>query len=307
MREGVIYFTQPKRAAMWAVTRVFEREMVGEELIEAWQAELARGNYGRYLVYTPHLYLDDVHYENSAVTALSLIHRADHSGWAREWWDEDWLRIPPHRDGVTLDVWANNFQAATRRAFYHTRHALLDRALPVSRRRAIETRWVAGNQAELKHVFGLALRLFARPDSLFVQYPAEYPRWVFAASSPLAQNGWLQKKETHFGNLVNFSTVWNPMLELLERHFVWVGMDWERVELRRSPNEYVQAQREKWGDDWRGNWSVQVPQIGIEAEFAPTLSAHEALEAKLELRDWLQDKVSPRQRANWLSKALICC
>ena len=176
MREGVIYFKSCKSAPMWAVTRVFESDLVGDELIETWRAEVARENYGRYLVYRPFLF--DLKTRSGGVqTAIGIVHRADYSGWAREWFDEIWLDVPAHRDGKTLDIWGNQFEKATRRTLHHTHREFLDRALPESARHKFETHWVRGNEAELQRVFALAQRLFVRDDDL-ARVPTR-AQWAF--------------------------------------------------------------------------------------------------------------------------------
>ena len=300
MREGVIYFAEPKRAPVWAVTKIFERAVASDELIEAWQREVSRGNFGRYLVYAPHLFWDAMRYDSGAQTALALVHRADYSGWAREWFDAQWRPVPAHRDGKPLDVWGQTFQNATRRAFYHVRSALLDRALPAARQN-IDPRWVAGDEAELRRVFELGLRLFVRPDAARARGGK---RWPFAAANPVSPGGWGWASGPSYQSDFQISPAWKPLLDLMEQHFIWIGLQWERIEFRAPLAPYVAAQRERWGDDWRGNWRVQTPSLVIEAAPPARLSSHDKLEAILQLRDWLHDKISPRQLQNWLSAAL---
>ena len=183
MRGGVVYFKENKRAPLWAVTRVFERDLAGDELIEAWQSEVRRGNHGRYIVYRPALLTNRENWRESIDTAMPLIQRADHSGWMREWFEPVWHEIPPHRNGRELDVWGNQFQQATARAFYHVRDATLNRAIEPQQRANIETRWIKGSEAELQRIFSLALRLFVRADAAAAALLRERG-WSYLASNP---------------------------------------------------------------------------------------------------------------------------
>ncbi len=292
MREGVIYFAQPKRAPIWAVTRVFEQELGSDELINAWRAEVARENYGRFVVYRPNFIGTGVN------TTLALIHRADYSGWAREWFAPDWRQTPVHRDEKTLDVWGDKFQNATRRAFRHASDALLNRAMEPGERRDIPQRWTRGNPAELEHLFGLAVRLFVRRDPTFGASSGPLRR-IFAASSPANEGGWVRG-----GWLLpttpdlQISPSFKPLLQLLQEHFVMVGLSWKKI------GTYNPNRAGAFRTRWRGNWETYTPEITLSSAIEPHLSAHDKLEAILELRDWLEGKVSPRQSANWLSKAL---
>lgn len=302
MREGVIYFREPMRSNLWAATRVFERGLAGDELVEAWRAEIEQQNYGRYVVYRPFLF--DLKLRTVGVqTAMGIVHRADYSGWAREWFDQSWLDFPAHRDGKTLDVWGNQFEKATRRALHHTHRAFLDRALPASARLEIETRWARGNEAELQRVFALVMRLLVRDDDL-----ARAPRrahWAFMASNPVDAGGWgMMSPSSHTNKSLRYAPIWPDLLRLLEQHFVLGGMSWKHTEKSSAHNGYETSQREKWGHDWRGDWDVETPKIRLAAKPIAHLSAHERLEDLLALREWLRDKIPPRQSANWLGKAL---
>ena len=302
MREGVIYFKAAEGAPLWAVTRVFERDLAGDELIQAWKSELARANYGRYLVYRPFLF--DLKTSSGGVqTAMGIVHRADYSGWAREWFDSHWLDVPAHRDGKTLDVWGNQFEKATRRTLHHAHRAFLDRALPEDMRRPIETRWVRGSEAELQRVFALALRLFVRDDDL-ARIPTR-ANWAFMASNPADAGGWgTLAPSSHYNKPLRYAPVWNDLLKLVERHFVLAGMSWKHGAPSRARNDFEVSQREKWGRDWRGDWDIETPKVSLAAKPLAHLSAHEKLEDSLALRKWLRDKISPRVINNWLNKTL---
>lgn len=289
MREGVIYFREPKHAPVWAITRHFEREMRGGELIESWRGEIERNNYGRFVVYRPSLPGTSIN------TTLAIVHRADYSGWLREWFARDWHQTPVHRDKKTLDVWGNNFQNATRRAYSHGGDALINRAMEPGERRDIPLQWLAGDEAELNRIFALVVRLFMRRDPTYPQQSGLFRR-SFVASSPINEGGWFsQDWLSSFAADLQVSPAFEPLLRLMELHFVLVGLSWKKA---------TDRPKTQWGERWRGRWETVAPDVQLAREVESWMSAHEKLEAQLELRDWLRDKVSPRQSANWLSKAL---
>ena len=289
MREGVIYFSEPNRAPMWAVTQIFERHLDGNELIEIWKIEIERDNYGRFIIYRPNLP------DTTVGTTLAMIHRADYAGWVREWFAPDWHQTPVHRDRKTLDVWGDKFQNATRRAYSHAGAALVNRAMNPGERRDIPLRWVAGDETELQRIFALAVRVWMRRDANYPQQSGPFQR-SFAASSPVNEGGWFsQDWLSSFAADLQVSPAFLPMLRLMETHFVLVGLHWKKT---------LQRPKNPWGERWRGRWKTVAPEINLSATVESSLSAHDKLEAQLELRDWLKDKISARQSANWLNKAL---
>lgn len=289
MREGVIYFKEPKRAPVWAITRQFEREMVGAELVESWREETERANYGRFIIYRPNLS------GTTANTTLAMIHRADYAGWVREWFSSDWRQTPVHRDHKTLDVWGNKFQNATRRAYSHAADALVNRAMEPGERRDLPLRWVAGDEAEFNRVFALVVRLFLRRDKTYPQQSGRFRR-SFVASSPINQGGWFsQDWLSSFAADLQVSPAFEPLLRLMESHFVLVSMSWKKT---------FDRPKTQWGERWRGRWEVVAPDVQLAVEVETWMSAHDKLEALLELRAWLASKATPRQCATWLSKTL---
>lgn len=289
MREGVIYFAEPKRAPVWAVTRIFERNLQGDELIKAWRTEIERDNYGRFIIYRPNLPGTSVN------TTLAMIHRADYASWAREWFSSGWHQTPIHRDRKTLDVWGNNFQNATRRAYSHVGETLIHRAMEPGERRDIPLEWIAGDEAELQRIFALTVRVFVRRHETFPQQSRPFRR-SFVASSPINVGGWFsQDWLSSFAADLQVSPAFLPMLRLMESQFVLVGLSWKKA---------IHRPKNSWGERWRGRWETFAPEVNLSAPIESSLSAHDRLEAQLELRDWLKGKVSARQSANWLSKAL---
>ena len=85
------------------------------------------------------------------------------------------------------------------------------------------------------------------------------------------------------------------------------GLHWAKVNFLSVANyteDYLRAQRGQWGENWRGNWRFDTPQIQLDVQPSSAISAHDKLEAQLELRDWLAAKVTAHQSAVWLGKSL---
>ncbi len=292
MREGVVYFKEPARVPVYAVTKQFERELRAEELEKAWREEVGRENFGRFVVYQPNFP------GTSASTVLAMVHRADHSGWVREWFRPDWIEVPVHRDTKQLDVWGTNFQNATRRAFRHTQSALLNCALSAQERCSLQSNWTVGSEAELRRVFALVLRLYVR------QRGADSRRtWFFAACNPASNGGFVDTFNPHYHHDAQFSPSVGPLLKLLEQHFVWTAMNWKHNSSFASDHA-LQSLADKWGTSWRGHYSVSTPRIKISVPLVASLSSHEKLESLLELRAWLDGKIPPKQSARLLNQAL---
>ena len=292
MREGVMYFKEPARVPLYAVTKRFERELRGDELIEAWREEVGRENFGRFVVYQPNFP------GTSASTVLAMVHRADHSSWVREWFHPNWLEVPTHRDGKRLDVWGDGFQNATRRAFRHTHKTLLDCALSVQERQEIPPVWKQGDEAELRRVFALVMRLYARRKA-----QDSTRTWNFAATNPASKGGFVDNFNPLYHLDLSFSPSIRAMRQLIEQKFVWTGMEWKHFNSKFSQSNQHHATLQKWGKHWRGNYGISTPHISLTVPLVAHLSSHEKLESLFELRDWLEDKIPPKQAAKLLADA----
>ncbi len=293
MREGVIYFKEPNRVPAYAVTKQFERELRGEELVETWREETRRENYGRFVVYNPSFP------DTSVGTVLAMIHRADHSGWVREWFRPNWLEIPRHRDGKQLDLWGNGFQNATRRAFRHTHKTLLDCALSTEERPEIAPNWKRGDEAELNRVFALVMRLYARRKA-----QDSNQTWDFAACNPASKGGFADTFSSLYHLDLEFSPSLGALRHLIEQEFVWAAMEWKHFNSKFDSFNANHAALQKWGEHWRGNYGISTPHIGLTVPLVAHLSSHEKLESLLELREWLSDKTTAKQSAHLLAGAL---
>ncbi|BCM93188.1 hypothetical protein IAD21_05076 [Abditibacteriota bacterium] len=292
MHDRVIYFKDSKRTPLFAIPYKFASEMSGEELIEAWRTEVERENYGRYF------WRPLNHLNSSASTVIACINRADFSGWICDAFHRDWLQTPKHRDGKELNVWKDDIGNATWRAIGRVRDALFDREMPANERHPIKSHWSSGSEVELRRLFAVVMQLYVRRSG------ADSSRtWTFYASNPAWQGGFLNSFSSAYNVDLRFSSAHPHLLRLLKQHFVWVAMDWAHH--NTTPNTpALKESAKKFGEHWRGNYSVYTPTLEITAPLVGSLSQHERLELLLELRDWLEGKVSPRQSANWLSKAL---
>lgn len=306
MRESIIYFKEPKRVAVYAVTKQFPRALDGDELVAAWKSEIARGNYGRFIA--RHLWFASV----PASTVLTLVHRADGSGWIKEWFDSDWLETPPHRDGGRLELWdERGFHVANRRAIRRARPAMLQRVFPHDKAPEIQPRWLSGSEEEARRIVPHFLKLFAptmgRHFRSFERIPLE-----LTACSPSA-NGVLQ----HYGIDGNYfyqfplSSLTRRAFRVLQEHLAFEEMTWINRHLRddRRKHSYwkleeIRAGNERFGDEWRGNFEMAIGTIRFDIAPFDIPTHHETLESLLEVRDWLDGKISSSQSAKLLAQAL---
>ncbi|BCM93189.1 hypothetical protein IAD21_05077 [Abditibacteriota bacterium] len=104
MRDGIIYFKDPKRVPTFAILQQFDNSIRGDELICAWRDEMERENFGR--CYTRPLYDTDI---------IAII-RADFSGWISNASHLNWHEIPKKRNGKTINIWKTGVGDATWRA-----------------------------------------------------------------------------------------------------------------------------------------------------------------------------------------------
>jgi hypothetical protein len=305
MHDRVIYFKEPHLVPVFAVTRRFERQLRGEELIEAWREETARENYGRHIA--RHLWFHSV----PASTVLSVVHRADGSGWIKEWFSADWLETPPLREGSRLELWGkHSFHVLNRRAIARARRRFLNRHFSPGETPTIERRWKRGSEEEARRIVPVMLKLFAptmgRHFHSFDLIPFE-----LGACSP-GDTGLFHQHaiKGRWYPWFDFSPLARRALNLLREHLLFEEVQWINRRLHSDNgersylnDEEIRLGNERFGDDWRGNFEFQLARVRFQIAPFGIPTAHEKLESLLELREWLDGKVSPRQREFWLQAA----
>ena len=287
MRDGLLYFKEPARVALFAIPHHFDADLRGDALIGAWQAEVARGNFGRCHSRS----VDFFHTPGSTVVAAII--RPDFSGWVTDAFHPHWREIPAHRDGRLLNFWKESANHATWRAVLRVRDSLCDRPMPHSERQPLSPRWARGDEASLRRIFALIIQLYTRRTGT-----NSSRTWKYYATNMACMGGFDGGFSPLYNGDLRISPLLSSLLRLLHQHFVWVAMDWQR----RDTTHYPASQ---WpANEWRGSYKVVTPCLQLDAPLVAVLSNHERLEFSLELRDWLEGKVSPRQSANWLAQTL---
>ncbi len=294
MRGGIIYFKESQRSQIFAVLRQFESELRDDELIKAWSSEIERENFGRFL-WRPLSFGG-----TPATTVIVSITRSDFSGWISDAFHISWLETPRRTGGKILDLWERNITHAINPAIERVRNSLLDRSMPSSERPIVPLRWVLGNEDELRHIFAVGMRLYARTrdGSAYSGY------WGFAATNPASEGGFFNSAHSNKRGDLIFSPVLTDFLRLLQQHFVLVGIDWKHFNIMPDYASPLRPMVTRWGDDWRGNYQLDTPTILFPAPLVASLSGHERLKLKSELRNWLSDKSTPSQIANLLAGVL---
>lgn len=305
MRDGVIYFKEPHLVPVFAVTRRFERELRGDELIEAWKEAVAREDYGRHIA--RHLWIHSV----PASTVLSLVHRADGSGWIKEWFSPDWLDTPPLRDGSRLELWGkHSFHVLNRRAIARTRKRLLNRQFSPDETPTVARHWKRGNEEEARRIVPVMLKLFAPTMGSHFDSFEQIP-FQLSACSPGDPGMFHQHPiKGRWYPWFDFSPLARRALNLLREHLLFEEVQWinRRLHPDNGERSYLDAERiragnERFGDHWRGNYEFHLAHVRFQIAPFDLPSAHEKLESLLELREWLDGRVSPEKREFWLRAA----
>lgn len=296
MRDGIIYFKEPKGKVVFAVLRHFDRELRGEELTSAWRTEVESENFGQFS------WRSTIFMGCLANTVIVSATRPDYSGWISDAFHINWHEVPKHRDGMRLDITkANaNMRHVTWRAINRTRPTLVDRAISETECQSLPSHWARGGKAELQRVLALITRLYIRRGN---EVPKR--RWYFEATnmaSPGGLRGYLTPLDQSYNKGLQISPFLRPLIKVLDDNFVWTKMDWQHHTSSASPDGLLNDMETRWGTRWRGNYSFSTPQFTLEAPLVASVSHHERLELSLQLREWLQDKVPSRQIERWLSQ-----
>ncbi len=303
MRDGVIYFKEDGREAMWAIPRLFAQELAGDEsaLCETWREYVERQQFGRFVA--RHFTFPDTEAHGLA----TMIHGSDGSGWIKEWFDSNWLDVPPFSKSKQFDVWGQKYESASKRAIASALPALLDRALPPLDLVSTPARWVKGTQLELERAFALGVRAFVGPRE-----PRRRVEARFNAHGVAGKGGVVHGfNSPPFKNAFRVTPAFLPWIRALDEAFLWVGCSWfeGRQSGYRSPDWLARSeslkseQVQKWGEKWRGLWDFWAPQLRLSAPVGE-LSAHERLESRFQLFEWIEEH-APEKRAYFEKHALL--
>ena len=303
MREGVIYFKEDKRLDTWAIPRLFPQELAGDEntLLQTWREHVEKQRFGRFVA--RHFVFPDTEAHGLA----TMIHGADGAGWIKEWFDANWLDVPPFSKSKRFDVWGQKFESASKRAIASALPALLDRALPPLDLVSPPARWVKGTQLELERAFALGVRAFVGPREPRRRVEARFNAHGVAGKGGLVHGF----NSPPFQRSVHMTPAFLPWIRALDEAYLWVGCSWfeGRQSGYRSPqwlarNESLKGEQvQKWGEKWRGLWDFSAPQLRLSAPVGE-MSAHERLETRFQLRAWVEEH-APEKRAYFEKHALL--
>jgi len=284
MHDGVLFWKEPSRAPIFAVTEVFDESLAHDAigLVSRWQSELAKNNFGVLVSkrdYFPKL---------TVRGQISMIVKSDGSGWMKEHFDEGWFSLP--EDGAErLDVWnEKEVEAHIRERFPFVQRALINRAISADIFEREAPMWKSATGETISALLVAAARLFLDPST-----PWNDDDWrvlKIKSHSAFARGDIEGRWRAHALHSPPFAAFW----EHLEPCIQFVGVRWteggEQIEqYARARNKKVFAEGlEKWGHLWRGNWAPQRASFSVQLPNLETTTAHEKLEAALVLRDWLR-------------------
>ena len=278
MREGVIYFKDTTTGEVFAVLQRFENQMDAESLVETVRESVAKRNFGHYIV-RHRVSLRGY----GSVVACVIFNYSNKTGWLKEWFEEDWL---------VFEKYDNPNDAIKK-----SEETLFDRVMNPKQRQDVPMQWLQGSQPELQQIMMAAYRVLA-PDSIIPNQTAAGMLLTLVAQSPL------DVRVANYDAFADFS-LFPKFKRTLQERFSVRGMKWEWL----NPGYLYDRTRydrgmEKWGENWRGNWVVNPRYVRLFLPLLQTSTAHERLEAALELRDWLQGKLPEPEIDTLLREAL---
>ena len=296
MREGVIFFKEPSRGAVFAIPELFKQELSCDAigLVSRWQSEVAQNNFGAFITkrdYFPKL---------PVRAQIALILKPDGRGWMKEHFDDEWFLLPDDKR-AELDVWNDkDVESQVRERLPFVQRSLINRALDLPVLERDPPTWKLESGEKISKLLAAATRLFIAPSNPW----NDDERRVLKLKSHSAfskgdiEGFWLK----HALHNPNFARLW----ELLEPRIQFVGVRWSQGgeqldQYGRSRNEKVFNEGlEKWGELWRGNWAPQRASFRVPLPDVSNQTAHEQLEAGLLMRDWLRGKMSEAEMENLL-------
>jgi len=290
LHEGLIYFKEPSRAPVFAITETFDsslaRDAIG--LISRFGSEVAQSNYGA-------LVSKRDYFPGLPVRAqISLILRPDGTGWMREHFDDDWFMLPDDK-AAPLDVWNDqDTEAAMRARLPFAQRSLLNRAISPEWRQRETPVWQGEASETITRLLIAAARTWIAPSAPWND--EEWRLLKFKSHSAFSRGDIEGRWLKHALLSPQFAAFW----EVLEPQIQFVGVRWseggEQLEqYARTRNEKIfQAGLEKWGRDWRGNWAPQRASYPVQLPDTSNPTAHERMEAALLLREWLAPKMGEK-------------
>ena len=275
-RGGRIFFKEPSRSQIYATLERFDADLRGEALIEQWATAVEAGNYGALATRRDYFVRLPVRAQ------MIFLVRADGSALVQEHFDgETWFELP--RAPIAVSLWhSGSVDDAAALLVGTAQNSILNRAIALDCRARDDAYFVGCTRATFALLTRGAIDAFV-PEK-------QRNRLIFEVelkSNSAFQNG---AEKSSFGSIPETSPDFGCAWELIKLHHPFVGLDWhegaEHSEYGRDKSARLsRAGIEKWGEDWRGNWAPQ--RARFEWKSDALISAHDQLESRLALRDFL--------------------
>jgi hypothetical protein len=301
--DGVLYFKEPHRAPIFAIPQIFEAAKRDEDaLIRHFKTSIKDGNYGRFV--SRQFWFPKI----GGATILCVIHRADRSGWVKEWINDEWLDLKALSADKHLDLWASSvfLHYANRRAASHLVPKILEGTIEPEKRCDIPRKWLRGSEAEYEEVLLHVLKLWEPELGLWGEILMQlFPQ------SPLTSGEILEGGYDTWHNQYPFSSRTRRMFSLLQEHFAFTELRWQNAHIKPwklginyRDEDAIKRGYEKYGVDWRGNWYLDSCSHIVKVPSYPIPTAHEKLESALFMQEWLADKLPVKRAAKLLDEVV---
>lgn len=277
IRGGRIFFKEPSRSQIYATLDRFDEGLIGDALVEKWEMAVEADNYGA--LATKRDYLSRL----PVRAQLIFLVRPDGSALVQEHFDGDrWVELP--RASIEPDLWnSGSIGDAAGLLLGAAQNAVLDRAISPTVRDCDPSRFVGCTPAQFALLTRGALNAFVpgevrsrlRPTITLKSHNA------FHTGEVITNFKFIERSAP------DFARVWEIILE----NHPFVGLNWHEGEEADNPYPRPRLERlwkagiEKWGDNWRGNWAPQRAKFEFASDVV--VSAHDQLESRLALRDFL--------------------
>lgn len=277
IRGGRIFFKEPSRAQIYATQGRFDDDLTGDALIEKWETAVEADSYGALFIKRDYLARLPMRAQ------LIFLVRPDGSALVQEHFDEEtWFELP--QAAITPSLWHSGLVGDAVGLLMGAAHnAVLNRAVTPAQRDRDLAKFVGATP----ETFALLVR-----GAVETFVPAlQKNRLSFEVELKSGSAFHAGADNSPFGSIPESSPDFGRAWRLLKTHLPFVGLNWHEG---AEQNDYYgfqkmerlsRAGREKWGEDWRGNWAPQ--RALFKLKIKPNASAHEQLESRLALRDFL--------------------
>lgn len=290
MHEGVIYFKEPSRGALYAIPQLFAPELAKDPigLISAWRDAVRVENYGVFVIKRD--YFQGLPVRGQFLTIV----QSDGGGWMKEHFDTEWFSLPLLEKALDFNVWDDKeVETHMRTILPGVKASLLQRTVSPEVRHAGAPRFVGGDQNQWLLLLAAGARLFLSNSRVNKAASDQKLKSHSAFAKGEFEGFWIKNALRE----PNFAAFWRTV----EAKIAFVGVHWneggEREQQYARPRSVrvFNAGIEAWGENWRGNWAPQRGSFSFDLADFGSCSAHEKLEAALQCRDFLRGQTSDKE------------